>query len=99
MKEFGFLKTTSSAETFEVPDATSEIKARGFWKAGLEGLPSLEHHCISSLFLMPIPLDTLEGHPQTTTKREKYKIDIKVREKTPQFSLSRTQHEAALKGL
>ena len=70
MNEFGFLKTTSSAETFEVPDATFEIKARGFWKAGLEGLPSWEHHCISSLFLMPIPLDTLVGHPQTITKRE-----------------------------
>ena len=57
MNEFGFLKITSSAETFEVPDATSEIKARDFWTAGLEGLPSWEHHCISSLFLMPIPLD------------------------------------------
>ena len=95
MNEFGFLKTPSSAETFEVPDATSEIKARSFWKAGLEGLPSWEHHCISSLFLMPIPLITLVGHPQTTRKREKYKIDIMVREKTPQFSLSRTKREAA----
>ena len=32
-------------------------------------------------------------------KKGNYKIDIKVREKSPQFSLSRAQHEAALKGL
>ena len=99
MNEFGFLKTTSSTETFEVLNATSEIKARSFWKAGLEGLPSWEHHCISSLFLMRFHWITLVGHPQTTTKRQKYKIDIKVREKTQQISLSRTQREAALKCL
>ena len=75
-------KTTSSTETFEVPDATSEIKARGFWKAGLEGFPSWEHHCISS-FSDADSIRYFSRASSNVYKKGKYTIYIKVRERPP----------------
>ena len=83
MNKFGFLKTTSAAETFEVPDAASEIKAGSFWKVGLEGLPSWEHHCISSLFLMPIPLDNFSRASSNDYKKGKIQDRYKGKGKDP----------------